>query len=285
MNPVSKEVKRTRNRRQTNNNNNNNANIKENRIDSRVRRRLKTKEEKITTEKQPVIGSSNPFFIAVCAPDTYKPASSVAPVMPTLNQRAKPNVFLRQRPRAAAASAASPYYVNGGGGGGGGGGYSNRFIHHPVLQQSRHTTTGDSMAACSNVGGSQQPDIISSTDLLHFPSLRTNTDLAPTTAPAKLNFKEMMMRTAGGGSTTTTTESETPTTPTTSMPLSNASIVVNSKILSSSNIFLAAFRPPPAETHEDVDVDVDDVGAGVPPIFASSILVDSCDTKYDRLYR
>lgn len=298
MNPVSKEVKRTRNRRQTNNNNNNNANIKENRIDSRVRRRLKTKEEKITTEKQPVIGSSNPFFIAVCAPDTYKPASSVAPVMPTLNQRAKPNVFLRQRPRAAAAS-----YSNSGGGGGGSGGsgsggsggYSNRFIHHPVLQQSRHTTTGDPMAACSNVGGSQQPEIISSTDLHHFPTLRMNTDLVPTTAPApapaKLNFKEMMMRTAGGSTTTSTTESETPTpltplTPT-STPTTNASIVVNHKILSSANIFLAAFRPPP-ENHEDVDDnDAGEYtgGGGGAPIFASSILVDSCDKKYDRLYR
>jgi hypothetical protein len=278
MNPVSKEVKRTRTRRHANNNNN--ANIKENRIDSRVRRHLKKKEEKITTEKQPVIGSSNPFFIAVCAPDTYKPASSVAPVMPTLNQRAKPNVFLRQRPRAAAAS-----YSNSGSGGS-----SNRFIHHPVLQQSRHTTTGDPMAACSNVGGSQQPDIISSTDLLHFPSLRTNTDLAPTTAPAKLNFKEMMMRTAGGSPTTTTTESETPTPPPptpTSMPLSNASIVGNHKILSSANIFLAAFRPPP-ENHEDVDDnDAGEYtgGGGGAPIFASSILVDSCDKKYDRLYR
>ena len=299
MNPVSKEVKRTRNRRQTNNNNNNNANIKENRIDSRVRRHLKKKEEKITTEKQPVIGSSNPFFSAVCAPDTYKPASSVAPVMPTLNQRAKPNVFLRQRPRAAAAS-----YSNSGGGGGGSGGsgsggsggYSNRFIHHPVLQQSRHTTTGDPMAACSNVGGSQQPEIISSTDLHHFPTLRMNTDLVPTTAPApapapaKLNFKEMMMRTAGGSTTTSTstTESETPTplTPT-STPTTNASIVVNHKILSSANIFLAAFRPPP-ENHEDVDDnDAGEYtgGGGGAPIFASSILVDSCDKKYDRLYR
>lgn len=273
MSAVSKEAKRTRTKRHANN-----TNTKENRTaDSRGRRHLKKKEEKITTEKQPVIGSSNPFFIAVCAPDTYKPASPVTSTMPTINQRAKPNVFLRQRPR----SAASPY---GGGGGGGGGGYSNRFIHHPVLQQSRHTTGDPITAACSSVGGSQ---LISSTDIVHFPSLRTMTPTvaAPAPAPAKLNFKEMMMRTAGGGreSENGTTTTPTTTTTTTPTPTPNASIVVNPKILSSANIFLAAFLPP-AENHED-DIDVDDAGEYSGGGVASSILIDSCDKKYDRLYR
>jgi hypothetical protein len=58
--------------------------------------------------------------------------------------------------------------------------------------------------------------------------------------------------------------------------------------LSSANIFLAAFRPP-AENHEDVDDAAGEYtgggGGGCAPIFASSILVDSCDKKYDRLYR
>jgi hypothetical protein len=60
--------------------------------------------------------------------------------------------------------------------------------------------------------------------------------------------------------------------------------------LSSANIFLAAFLPP-AENHEDVDDATGEYtgggggGVGGGPIFASSILVDSCDKKYDRLYR
>jgi hypothetical protein len=288
MTTVSKEDKRTRNRRRSSNNNNtnnnnkatttNNTNTKENRPASRGRRNLKKNEEKLPVGEKPVIGSSNPFFIAVCAPDSYKPAA-VAPIMPTTTgqQRVKPNVFLRSRPRSAP-------YSNGGDGGSGG--YSNRFIHHPALQQSRQSNTSTSAASpSSEAGGNGQNNVISISDLTHFPSLGANTEAPVVTAPVKLNFKEMITRSAGVASPSVAS-------PSVASP-SVASTIIPQKMLSSSNIFLAAFQPSVRNDYDDDhNYACDDhadvvVGAGNKrqPELVSSVLIDSCDNKYDRLYK
>ena len=291
MTTVSKEDKRTRNRRRSSNNNTNNTNntnnattnTKENRPASRGRRNLKKNEEKLPVGEKPVIGSSNPFFIAVCAPDSYKPAA-VAPITtPTTTgqQRVKPNVFLRSRPRSAA------YSSGGCGGGGGGGEYSNRFIHHPALQQSRQSNTSTSAASpSSEAGGNGQNNVISISDLTHFPSLGTNTEAPVVTVPVKLNFKEMMTRSAGVSSPSVSSPSVS--SPSVSSP-SVASAIIPQKILSSGNIFLAAFQRSVSHDHDNAYDDHADVVVSVgnkrQPELVSSVLIDSCDNKYDRLYK
>lgn len=263
---------RNRNRRRTNITNN-----KENRTDSRGRRKggenVKKKNDGKTPTETPVIGSSNPFFIAVCAPDTYTPAT------PTpsggFQQRVKPNVFLRPRSRAAASSTSSSFttYATAASthSNGSGVGAPNRFIHHPALQQSRNTPT-----TCSD-------NVIPISDLTHFPSLSaTTTDVVASVAPVKLNFKEMMTRSAGGTSAVAVpVAAAVPVSvpvPKTSGIVSN---VVPQKSLSSSNIFLAAFQPTMADAD---DAEADDYIESK-PVLASSVLIDSCDKKYDRLYR
>ena len=282
MTTVSKEDKRTRNRRRSSNNNTNNAttNTKENRPASRGRRNMKKNEEKLPVGEKPVIGSSNPFFIAVCAPDSYKPAA-VAPITPTTTgqQRVKPNVFLRSRPRSAA-------YSSGSGGSGGSGEYSNRFIHHPALQQSRQSNTSTSAASpSSEAGGNGQNNVISISDLTHFPSLGANTEAPVVTVPVKLNFKEMMTRSAGVASASVASASVA--------SASVASAIIPQKILSSGNIFLAAFQPSVGNDYnDDHDYACDDhadmvvsTGNKRQPELVSSVLIDSCDNKYDRLYK
>ena len=57
--------------------------------------------------------------------------------------------------------------------------------------------------------------------------------------------------------------------------------VVPQKTLSSSNIFLAAFQPTMAHAdHAEADDYIESK-----PVLSSSVLIDSCDNKYDRLYR
>ena len=188
---------RNRNRRRTNITNN-----KENRSDSRGRRKggenVKKKNDGKTPTETPVIGSSNPFFIAVCAPDTYTPAPPPTTPSGGFQQRVKPNVFLRPRSRAAASSSSSSFttYVTAASTHSNGSGASapNRFIHHPALQQSRNTPTTCLPTTCSD-------NVIPISDLIHFPSLSAmTTDVVASVAPVKLNFKEMMTRSAGGTS-------------------------------------------------------------------------------------
>jgi len=308
MTTVSKEDKRTRNRRRTSNNTNN-TNTKENRPASRGRRNLKKNEEKAPVPEKPVIGSSNPFFIAVCAPDSYKPAA-LAPNTMTVQQRVKPNVFLRSRPRSAAYSnsdSGSGSGSGGGSGGGGGSGYSNRFIHHPALQQSRHSETSASAASpSSDASGYVQNNVISISDFTHFPSLGANTEgvaavAVAAAAPVKLNFKEMMMRSTSVASpsvasvasvaspSVASVASVTSDVRSVTSVTSVASSIIHQKILSSSNIFLAAFQPSVShdDDYDDNDDNADVVSAGNKrqPELASSVLIDSCDNKYDRLYK
>jgi hypothetical protein len=149
--------------------------------------------------------------------------------------------------------------------------------------------------------GGGAPSIISSSDLHHFPSLGGLKAQDAAGTPAKLNFKEMMMRTSTATATATSTSTATATSTSTSTSTSTANIPVvmyskqstnPQKSLSSNNIFLAAFHNP---DHDDDDDDDDDecnvannsreCGSGSAPGFVSSVLIDSCDKKYDRLYR
>lgn len=239
MTTVTKEEKRTTNqqkqtRNRRRNNNNNNSNIKENiHGDSRGRRKggenLKKRELPAT---KPVIGSSNPFFIAVCAPETYVPnaAPNLATAVGVGPQRVKANVFLRARPRM------SSYSYNNVG--------SNHFIHHPTLQQSRHVDVPSTVAVPASLA-----DTLSSSDLSHFPSLggakaATTTTVAAAAATVKLNFKEMMMR---GAAASAAASADTPVAA--AIPVTVPVVVysrqtISQKQLSSGNIFSAAFHSP-----------------------------------------
>lgn len=283
---------RNRNRRRTNITNN-----KENRSDSRGRRKggenVKKKNDGKTPTETPVIGSSNPFFIAVCAPDTYTssitPMTPMTPMTPTggFQQRVKPNVFLRPRSRAAAASyssassfttyaASASTHANSSSANA-----PNRFIHHPALQQSRNMSTTSSTTTSSDNGNNI---VIPISDFTHFPSLSatTTTDVSANVTPVKLNFKEMMTRSAGGTSAVPAAVAVAAAVPVSvAVPVPKASGIVPQKTLSYSNIFLAAFQPTMA--HAD-DADADDYIESK-PVLASSVLIDSCDNKYDRLYR
>ena len=280
MTTVTKEEKRTTNQqKQTRNRrrNNNNSNIKENiHGDSRGRRKggenLKKRELPAT---KPVIGSSNPFFIAVCAPETYLPnaAPNLATAVGVGPQRVKANVFLRARPRT------SSYSYNNVG--------SNHFIHHPTLQQSRHVDVPSTVAVPASLA-----DTLSSSDLSHFPSLggakaATTTTVAAAAATVKLNFKEMMMR---GAAASAAASPDTPVAA--SIPVTVPVVVysrqtIYQKQLSSGNIFSAAFHSPQdGEGEGDGGYgDGDGDGGGYESTIASSVLIDSCDNKYDRLYR
>jgi hypothetical protein len=269
MTTVTKEDKNTTNQqKQTRNRRRNN--IKENiHGDSRGRRKggeNLNKRELPTTK--PVIGSSNPFFIAVCAPETYAP--NVTTAVGVGNQRVKANVFLRARPRTS----------NNVG--------SNHFIHHPTLQHSRHVDVPSTAAASVSSAAASAPssDILSSSDLSHFPSLggaKSATTAAVTTV--KLNFKEMMMR----GAAATASGDDSPAAA--AIPVTVPVVVysrqpIYQKQLSSGNIFSAAFHSPQdGEGDGDGDGDGDGEGDVYESTIASSVLIDSCDNKYDRLYR
>jgi hypothetical protein len=284
---------RNRNRRRTNITNN-----KENRSDSRGRRKggenVKKKNDGKTPTETPVIGSSNPFFIAVCAPDTYTPAPTPTTPSGGFHQRVKPNVFLKPRSRAAASSTSSSFttYATAASthSNGSGVGAPNRFIHHPALQQSRNTPTTCSPTTCSPTTCSDNGNnVIPISDLIHFPSLSAmTTDVVASVAPVKLNFKEMMTRSAGGTSAVAAVVPvpvPVPVPVAAAVPVSKSSSIVSNivpqKALSSSNIFLAAFQPTMADAD---DAEADDYIESK-PVLASSVLIDSCDNKYDRLYR
>lgn len=291
---------------------------------SRVRRKgsenSKKKEEKLQKTyaeiiTKPVIESSNPFFIAVCAPETYKPstntplsysASSPGSVSGLVSGsgsyvgggRPRTNVFLRSRP--AARNTSNPVTS-----------YPNRFIHHPIIQNSRQ------VEANTEVTVVEVEPCVSSKDLNHFPSLGgvdnvgfNNTPVSDTVSASasasKLNFKEMVLRNSGGtGAGTSSTTSEIAAAAVTASPSTSASTSVNSNIvsyritpqksLSSSNIFLAAFHSQGGVDDDDDNYNNDNEyienhtggggGGSGGRVFASSVLIDSCDKKYDRLYK
>jgi hypothetical protein len=237
--------------------------------------------KKTEDKPNPVIESSNPFFIAVCSPDSYKPKGSGrrhnepvhAPPPPLPQVRTKPNVFLRQPSR----------YVSHDGSGGGGGG-PNQFIHHPRLQNERQRGAHSSSAVAVVVAAAAAAAATSETvpnicDTEQFPSLSSSSTVVNT---SKLNFKEMVMK--------NTIQAETPVS-VTMPPYLPAQPEKKQKCqkISLRNIFSSVFYGSRDDDGGDGDGDDggdggggDGGGGGGGGI--SSILIDSCDRKYDNLY-
>lgn len=299
--------------------------------DSRVRRKCrqnpKKKEEKIQKIyaeiiTKPVIENSNPFFIAVCAPETYRPAmnmptttsmpasisGSVSVYGSTIDNssyegRTRTNVFLRSRPVRNTTNSGTSLYPN-------------RFIHHPIIQNLRQVDNN------TDTNTKKVDTVVSTNDLAHFPSLGgsgntnniTNLPVSSTSnagsgTGSKLNFKEMVMRNSGGlelGSATvtrdTTAASHSSASSTSSSTSLNSNMVsyriTPQKSLSSSNIFLGAFHCQEGDDDDDGgegEYDYNDEykqaqsihtsGSSGGRVFASSVLIDSCDKKYDKLYK
>jgi hypothetical protein len=240
--------------------------------------------KKTEDKPNPVIESSNPFFIAVCSPDSYKPKGSGrrhnepvhAPPPPPPQVRTKPNVFLRQPSRD----------VSHDGGGGGGGGGPNQFIHHPRLQNERqrggHSSSAVAVAAsaAATAAATSSETVPNICDTEQFPSLSSSSTVVNT---SKLNFKEMVMK--------NTIQAETPVSVTMppSLPAQPEKKQKCQKI-SLRNIFSSVFYGSRDDDGGDGDGgdggDSGDSGGGGGGGDGgiSSILIDSCDRKYDNLY-
>lgn len=278
-----------------------------------TRRRLHPKRTRNTTrpnqsedKMKPVIESTNPFFIAVCAPDTYKPAVTMSmgytgsrggsgcsggrrdSSSGSSSHRRMPNVFLRSSSRNSSFSSSSVSNVPGGAGAGAGAGTTagtNPFIHHPVIQHDRQRggnggDVGNRGDKTSNNNDNNYSIITS--DIEQFPSLGSS---GASIVPTKLNFKEIILKnSSGNGESKPTTNSAPPKVRTEYAQQSQ-------KTLSSGNIFLGAFYGGSRDTqdgwNDDDEYEGDENGGtecGGGRIISSS-LIDSCDRKYDKLYR
>ena len=255
------------------------------------------KEKEIITK--PVIESSNPFFIAVCAPETYKPriltpgpgpgalgatggsyndvsskdvsskgVSSNSFIEDRDRDRGvKTNVFLRHRNR----NSISHLHNNN---------HPNRFIHHHILQQSRELNTVNTQNDTTNLSIE-----LSNEEL--FPSL-TKSNVGVSSSGPTLNFKEMVMRnaaasasgSASGSGSIRDTETKEPVSILPPPPIYPRIFPSSQKTISSSNIFLAAFQKN--DDNDNDDYDYNDQDSSFMP--SSAALIDSCDNKYDRLY-
>ena len=194
--------------------------------------------------------------------------------------RTKPNVFLRSRP-------SSYDTVNGHGHVTSSGSSPNQFIHHPRLQNDRQR--GDSSASVSSVAVSsvavfRNDTIPNIRDTVQFPSLSSTSTVLNS---SKLNFKEMVMK-----NTTTVSQSQSESAasatvvsvPEKPLPLPSQK---SQKTLSSGNIFSSVFYGGGGGDGDGGgdgggggDGDGDGGGSSI-----SSVLVDSCDRKYDNLYK
>ena len=193
--------------------------------------------------------------------------------------RTKPNVFLRQPSRN------SSYETSGGGGGGGGGASSqpNQFIHHPRLQNERQSvpiTVARPVAVTTNIHDTEQ-----------FPTLSSGSAVLNT---SKLNFKEMVLKNTAAAAAAVTAQPAISPVEVVPVAPQKYSPVVSQKTLSSGNIFLSAFYGSSGGGGGDGDDgdgdDGDDSfggggGGGGGASSISSVLVDSCDRKYDNLYK
>jgi hypothetical protein len=199
-----------------------------------------------------------------------------------------PNVFLRSNSRNSSSS------VSNGPGGVAGASASagvNPFIHHPVIQHDRQRggnggaggTRGDNT---SNNHENNYSTITS--DIEQFPSLGSS---GTSVVPTKLNFKEIILKnSSGSGESKPTTSSAPPPPPKVRTEYAQQS----QKTLSSGNIFLGAFYGGSRDTQDGWNDDDDYEGdegdgngrseCGSGRIISSS-LIDSCDRKYDKLYR
>jgi hypothetical protein len=287
---------------------------------------------------KPVLESTNPFFIAVCDPDSYKPAVRVADGLYSPRnssdfgvgngcreqfsfQRQKPNVFLRHSSNNGN-SGNNNYnnnnnnnnYNNYNNNNNNNNRYTsvNHFIHNPKIHNDRQrgimTETGGSGGGGGGSGGgggyNKHTNLsanlsVSLDDREHFPLLSSTASVSSASASAssssapKLNFKEMIMKNVGGsaGPEVVKEEAIIPKVRTEYLNINTPP----QKALSSENIFLAAFYGSNNNASGfDDDGGGDDGGdggdgyEGTPPIKStsiSSVLIDSCDRKYDSLYR
>jgi len=261
--------------------------------------RPKTTEDKVKQPPivlpKPVLESTNPFFIAVCAPDSYRPSSSSSMANHRSNngnggngnrrsdvsvsQRQKPNVFLRQNNRNSTQGRSTITTANSGGSGA-----MNHFIHHPIIQNDRQRID-NTVGVVSSNGYTNTTAHTNIHDKEQFPSLSSaSTSTTISSEPVtKLNFKEMVLRSGsvgdskgdcgggGGGSTVKVT------------PVPKVRAEYSQKALSSGNIFLGAFCGSSNNESMDEEDDYDETSGQRAVI--SSVLIDSCDRKYDNLYR
>ena len=189
----------------------------------------------------------------------------------------------------------------------------NHFIHHPTIQNNRqrgdtHTSSGIDegivMHHVNSGGGGGGGDGLSNNihDNEQFPLLTSKTGSGsgsaslkssePNVTVTKLNFKEMVMK---NSKPSVTTEEETIVNNRRDDVLFVPKVRTEyaQKALSSRNIFLGAFYGSSNGNGgdydgdgdgdgDDYDGDVDKNNAHTP---ISSILIDSCDRKYDNLYK
>ena len=295
------------------------------------RTRNTTRPKTIEDKVKPVLESTNPFFIAVCAPDTYKPAvvaeygsggghgnrngggggggggagsgSNRRDV--SSQQRRMPNVFLRSNSRNSSYSSSS--VSNGTGMGAAPGPVTvNPFIHHPVIQNDRHR--GDTSTSTSTTNGNHYSTVSSNRtststniyDKEQFPSLGSS-ESSGNIVHTKLNFKEMVLKSSSGSGGCSVESVSTVNTPPPPPKVRAEYAQQSQKVLSSGNIFLGAFygSRDNQKGWEDGDGDGDGDGNGDVDgngevggdgtrqngSFISSVLIDSCDRKYDNLYR
>ena len=200
-----------------------------------------------------------------------------------------------------------------GGGGCGGGGGVNYFIHNPKIQYDRRrnddcgdevkTVSGSGAGAGAGAGAAVIHKSIDIKNVEQFPSLMRGSDkpaVVVVEKPAntdniwtknKSKLKEMITSTPDADVSrapvpvTPGTESESASVETTSV-VNVYKAKVPTKSLARDNIFLAAFMQRSESVLEDgvdtfVSVDSLDTAYSTP---STSILVDSCDTRYDRFY-
>jgi hypothetical protein len=182
----------------------------------------------------------------------------------------------------------------------------NHFIHHPIIQNDRQRggdiTSGVAVAlgvgavTSSRDSGALHTNNMATTninDKEQFPSLSSGgSSSVPVT---KLNFKEMVMRSStggtvseggsGGGGSGSGGDGGGGTSVVSSYVPKVRTEYSQKASLSSGNIFLGAFYG--SRNNEYVDEEEEDVyeesNGGRTVI--SSVLIDSCDRKYDNLYR
>ena len=241
----------------------------------------------------PVIESSNPFFIAVCSPESYKPVET--PINHRMGgrrdesrtpvTRTRPNVFLRQPYRNSSTCVSGSGHTS----------YPNQFIHNPRLQNERQrdsssamATATDPVAMCRNA--TVTGVVTNINDTVQFPSLSSASSASSASQTSKLNFKEMVLKNKNSEpSVAAAVAAASVPVPVTAayvpVPVANN---VRQRPLSSGNIFSSAFYGLPSEPLDDVNDDAhnynnDTTSRSVGVI--SSVLVDSCDRKYDNLYK
>jgi hypothetical protein len=205
--------------------------------------------------------------------------------------RTRPNVFLRQPYRNSSTCVSGSGHTS----------YPNQFIHNPRLQNERQrdsssamATATDPVAMCRNAMATVTGVVTNINDTVQFPSLSSasSASSAPSASQtSKLNFKEMVLKNKNSEPSVAVPVPVAAAAAAAYVPVAAAVPVANNvrqRPLSSGNIFSSAFYGLPSEPLDDVNDDAhnynnDTTSRSVGVI--SSVLVDSCDRKYDNLYK